>query len=74
MLRPPADPIPLTRREFVTRLAICGCAIPALGFVGQTPRVRVRRIGLAVGDDPEAGAAAFRRSCGNLATLKVATS
>jgi len=52
----------VTRRYFVIRLAAFGCAIPIVPFANQAQRPRVRRIGLAFGDDPEGGVAAFRET------------
>ncbi len=52
----------VTRRSFVMRLAAFGCAIPIGPFGNQAQRPRVRRIGLAFGDDPEGGVAAFRET------------
>ncbi len=52
----------VTRRYFVIRLAAFGGAIPIVPFANQVQRPRVRRIGLAIGDDPEGGVAAFRET------------
>src|SRR5260370_41320988 len=52
----------VTRRNFVIRLAAFGCVIPIVPFANQAQRPRVRRIGLAFGDDPEGGVAAFRET------------
>ena len=49
----------VTRRYFVIRLAAFGCVLPIVPFANQAQRPRVRRIGLAFGDDPEGGVAAF---------------
>src|SRR5437763_809696 len=49
-----------TRRSFVTRFAAIASAIPIVSFAKQAPRVR--RIGLAFGDDPEGGVAAFKEA------------
>jgi putative ABC transport system substrate-binding protein len=51
----------VTRRSVVTGLAALGCAIPLVSLANQAPP-RVRRIGLAFGDDPEGGVAAFRET------------
>src|SRR5438874_2336324 len=51
-----------TRRSFIRCLAFLGCAIPIGGFVNEAQRPRVRRIGVAFGDDPEGGVAAFRET------------
>lgn len=56
------ESLELTRRAFVTRLAVFGGAIPVVAFANQAERPRVRRIGLAFGDDPEGGVAAFRET------------
>src|SRR5262245_256452 len=60
MESPDAETTRVTRRAFVTRLAMCGCAIPVLRSDNRGQRGRIHRIGLAVGDDPEGGVAAFR--------------
>ncbi len=52
----------VTRRYFVIRLAAFGCVLPIVPFANQAQRPRVRRIGLAFGDDPEGGVAAFRET------------
>ncbi len=52
----------VTRRSFVMRLAAFGCAMPIGPFANQAQRPRVRRVGLAFGDDPEGGVAAFRET------------
>jgi hypothetical protein len=59
----------VTRRYFVIRLAAFGCAIPIVPFANQAQRPRVRRIGLAFGDDPEGGVAAFRETLHELAPV-----
>lgn len=57
------------RRSFSIRLAALGCAIPILPFAnGQS--ARVRRIGLALGDDPEGGGAAFRKTLRELGYIE----
>src|SRR5438105_4285041 len=51
----------VSRRSLVVSLAGFGCAIPIVPSAnGQRPRVR--HIGLALGDDPEGGGAAFRET------------
>jgi putative ABC transport system substrate-binding protein len=50
----------ITRRSFVTRLAAFGGAMPFVAFANQTQGARVHRIGLAFGEDPEGGIAAFK--------------
>jgi putative ABC transport system substrate-binding protein len=55
----------ITRRAFITGLAVVGCAFPVVPFAQQAQPVRVRRIGLVVGDDPEGLEAAFRETLRN---------
>lgn len=52
----------ITRRSFVTRLAAFGGAIPFVAFANQPQNSRVHRIGLAFGEDPEGGIAAFKET------------
>src|SRR5437660_2763849 len=51
-----------TRRSFMRCLAFFGCAIPIGGLANEAQRPRLRRIGVAFGDDPEGGVAAFRET------------
>jgi putative ABC transport system substrate-binding protein len=52
----------VTRRSFVIHLAVLGCTLPIVASANQADPARVRRIGLAFGDDPEGGVAAFRET------------
>src|SRR5438046_1969459 len=60
----------VTRRSFVMRLAAFGWAIPIGRFGNQAQRPRVRRIGLAFGDDPEGGVAAFKETLRELGYIE----
>jgi len=55
----------VTRRSFMTGLAVLGCVFPVVPSAQQAQPARVRRIGLVVGDDPEGGEAAFRETLRN---------
>jgi hypothetical protein len=50
----------LTRRSFMTGLALLGCAFPVASFAQRAQPARMRRIGLVIGDDPEGLEAASR--------------
>src|SRR5262245_34802472 len=52
----------ITRRSFVTHLTALGGAIPIVAFANRVQTSRVRRIGLAFGEDPEGGMAAFKET------------
>ena len=52
----------VTRRSFARHLAVLGCLLPFAASARQAEPARVRRIGLAFGDDPEGGVAAFRET------------
>jgi hypothetical protein len=55
----------VTRRSFMTGLAVLGCVFPVVPSAQQAQPARLRRIGLVVGDDPEGGEAAFRETLRN---------
>ena len=56
----------VSRRSFVKRFATLGCSIAGMPYARGFQSARPRRIGLAVGDDPEGGVSAFRETLRNL--------
>ena len=69
MYRGPARIAGVTRRSFAIGLATLGGAIPIVPSAnGQS--ARVRRIGLALGDDTEGGGAAFRETLRELGYIE----
>ena len=52
----------VTRRSFMTGLAVLGCAFPVLPSAQQAQSARVRRIGLVIGEEVEGLEAAFRET------------
>jgi hypothetical protein len=52
----------VSRRSFAIGLATLGCAIPIVPSANGAQSARIRRIGLALGDDTEGGGAAFRET------------
>ena len=50
----------VSRRSFAIGLATLGCAIPIVPSANGAQSARIRRIGLALGDDTEGGGAAFQ--------------
>lgn len=57
-----ATTLGIRRRSFIGRLAGLGFAIVIVPSGNGQQRSRVRRIGLALGDDPDGGGAAFRQT------------
>ena len=52
----------VTRRSFMTGLAVLGCAFPVALPAQQAQPARVRRIGLVIGDESQGLEAAFRET------------
>lgn len=55
----------VTRRSFMTGLAVLGCAFPAVLPAQHAQSARVRRIGLVIGEEVEGLEAAFRETLRN---------
>ena len=55
----------VTRRSFMTGLAVLGCAFPVVLPAQQAQSARVRRIGLVIGEEVEGLEAAFRETLRN---------
>ena len=60
----------ISRRAFVTALGVLGYAIPSAAFRDAAQDARVRRIGIAVGDDSEGGVTAFRSTLRELGVVE----
>src|SRR3954453_23415525 len=53
--------IAMPRRSFIRAMARLGCVIPTVPSMPRAQGTFIWHIGLALGDDPEGGAAAFRQ-------------
>jgi putative ABC transport system substrate-binding protein len=60
----------VSRRSFAIGLATLGCAIPIVPPANGAQSARIRRIGLALGDDTEGGGAAFRETLRELGYIE----
>src|SRR5260370_10820822 len=60
----------VSRRSFAIGLASLGCAIPIVPSANGAQSARIRRIGLALGDDTEGGGAAFRETLRELGYIE----
>ena len=60
----------VTRRSFAIGLATLGCAIPIVPSGIEAQSARIRRIGLALGDDTEGAGTAFRETLRELGYIE----